>query len=200
MRQPDFPQHSSTLCPSARHSVNSPFDHGTFRQLPSTIFVTGKHFVRKLDLPLNFRQLSVWPNVLPSSFCASAGPSVIFRKHSVQPRTSVNLRQLVVRPRDLPSNFRASAGPFANFPCSCRHYVNFPFTRTTFRQLSTTFRASERLSVNFPYGSGAFRQISVWPRTFCQLSLRQHNLLSVFVIFPCINWTFCKTYINFPCL
>ena len=33
MRQQDFHQHSSTLCPSARHSVNSPFVHATFHQL-----------------------------------------------------------------------------------------------------------------------------------------------------------------------
>ena len=46
--------------------------------------------------------------------------------------------------------------------------------------------------MNFPNGSGALRQLSVRPRTFCQLSLRQHNLPSIFAIFPCIHWTFCK--------
>ena len=165
---------------------------------------------------INFRQLSMHPRDYPSNFCVPAEHCVIFSKHSVRlrglPSTSVNFYTFSAPPVNIPcdretfshflcghgsisqllSTVRASAGPFVNFPCSCGHYVNFHCTRTTFHQLPSTFCASERPSVNFPYGSGAFRQISVWLRTFCQLSLRQHNLSSICVIFPCIHWTFCK--------
>ena len=146
--------------------------------------VRRKYFVPKLDLPRNFRQLSVWLRVLPSSFCASEGPSVVFHKHFVQLRTSVNLRQLA-------STFCAAAGPSVHFPCSYRHYVNFPCTRTTFCQLPSTFCASKRPFANFPYGSGAFRQISVWPRTFCQLYLLR-NYPSIFCASTGPSVNFCQ--------
>ena len=52
------------------------------RDLPSTsinfLSVCVKYFVRKLDLPLNFRQLSVWLWDLLLTFHASAGTSVNF--------------------------------------------------------------------------------------------------------------------------
>ena len=105
----------------------------------------GKHFVWKLDLLLNLRQISAWPRVLLSRFCASAGPTVIYCTHSVLPWTSVNLCQLFVRPWDLPSTFRASAGSLP------------------------TFRASEGPSIEFPYIRGRsinFRQLSVHPRDY----------------------------------
>ena len=119
------------------------------QDLPSTsmniLSVRGKHFVRKLDLPLNFRQILVWLRVLPSSFCASSGPSVIFRKHSVQPRTSVNLHQLL---RDRRIYRQLSVHP---------------------QHLSQTFRAFEGTSMNFPYVRGGFinfRQLSMHPRDY----------------------------------
>ena len=101
-------------------SVSETFHQLSVRpqDLPSTsiniLSVRGKHFVQKLDLPLNFRQLSVWPRVLPSSFRASAG----LQSSSVNIPCSHGLPSTCV-------NFSAAAGPTVNFPC----------IRRTFRQL-----------------------------------------------------------------
>ena len=284
MQQQDFPQHSSTLRPSARHSINSPFVHRTFRQLPSTFCLSVENilcgswtfhltsdnfqcgrgsfcqvFMRQQNLQsssvnipcsrglpstcINFsrgcgtyRQLSVHPWDLSPTFRVSEGPSMNF---PYVRGSSINCRQLSMHLRDYPSNFWVSAEHCVIFsknsvrPCSLPStsanffkfstpFVNIPCDRGTFRHiqstfcavvglsatfcqlsvrlqdlssafhaavdvtstfLSSTFCASERPSVNFPYGSGAFRQISVWSRTLCQLSLRQHNLPSIFTIF-----------------
>ena len=80
-------QHSSTLCPSARHSVNSPFVHATFHQLPSTLCLSVENILCEsctfrltsdnfLCGCVTFRQLSVRLRYHPSSFSASAGYSV----------------------------------------------------------------------------------------------------------------------------
>ena len=80
-------QHSSTVCPSARHSVNSPFVHATFHQLPSTFCLSEENILcgswtfrltsdNFLCGCVTFRQLSVRLRYHPSCFSASAGYSV----------------------------------------------------------------------------------------------------------------------------
>ena len=140
-----------------------------------------QHFVRKLDLPLNFRQLPVWLRDLPSSFRASAGPSVIFHKHSVRLwdllSTCVNFscccgtyRQLSVHPRDLSPTSRASEGPFINFSYIRGRSINF-------RQLFVRPR-------NYPTNICVSAEHCV---IFSKHSMRPQGLPSTCVNFPCIR-------------
>ena len=119
------------LCTFSGPSVNIPWDRGTFYHLqsnfcavyPSTFVnfpcVRG-HSVNYLCVHTTFRQL-------PSTFRASAGPSVNFSYGSG------TFCKIFMRPRDLHSTFFVSAQPSVNF----RHlsmplldytltYINFP--------------------------------------------------------------------------
>ena len=84
-----FLQLPSTLCPSARHFVNSPIVHATFHQLSSTFCLSMENILcgswtfrltsdNFLCVCVTFRQLSVCLRYHPSSFSASAGYSVNF--------------------------------------------------------------------------------------------------------------------------
>ena len=80
----------------------------------------------KLNLLLNFRQLSVWLRDLPQVFV---------NQQDLQ-SSSADFRQLA-------STFRAAAAPFANFPCIEVPSINFPYVRgcsINFRQLSVHSR------------------------------------------------------------
>ena len=177
MRQQDFPQHSSTLRPSTRHSINSPFVHRTFRQLPSTFclsvenIVCGSWTFRLTSDNFqcgrgSFRQVFVCQKDLQSS-------SVNIPCSRELPSTCINYscgcgtyRQLSVRPRGLPSNsvnFCTFSAPFVNIPCD--HGI--------FRQLQSTFCAVVSLSANF-----------------CILSVRLRDLPSIFLapVKPSVNF------------
>ena len=102
MRRVTFHQLLPTFHVSTGPSINFPYVRGlsinfpggrrTFRQLLSTFCA----FVGP------FAQLSVWQRERPSTFCASAGPSI-------------NCREYFVRPQKLPEIFHASARPSVNF-------------------------------------------------------------------------------------
>ena len=113
--------------------------------LPSTsinfLSVRGKHFVRKLDLPLNFRQLYVQLRNLPTTFQATAGPSVSFHQHLY-----VLGNFAIVGPWDLPLLS-----------------VNVLSGRGSFCQLLSTVLESTGPSVNF-------RQIFVVPQELSTFS------------------------------
>ena len=189
MQQQDFPQHSSTLRPSARHSVNSPFVHRTFRQLPSTFCLSVKNIL-----------CGSWTFRLTSdNFQCGRG----------------SFRQVFVHHQDLQSssvNIPCSRG----LPSTC---VNFSSGRGTYRQLSVqprdhspTFRASEGPSINFPYVWGRsinFRQLSVHPRdypsNFC-VSVEHCVIFSKHFVRPrgltstSVNFsTFSAPSVNIPC-
>ena len=106
---------------------------------------------------------------LPSSFRASAGPSVIFHKYSVRlrdlPSTCVNFS--CIRASEIPVNIPCGCGPFGNFPCIHR----------TFRLLVLTFCASARSSVNFSCGHGAFHKLQVSMHLQYFLSCSVYSLL-----------------------
>ena len=129
-------------------------------------------------LSANFCQLSMRLRDLPSTFHAAADITSTFLHPHTLPSTSINIPCI--------------HGTFRELFMQLQTLRRLSCTRTPFRRLPSTFRASAVPSVNFLYGSGAFRQITVWPRTFCQLSLHQHNFPSTYVIFPCIRWTFSK--------
>ena len=152
MRQQDFHQHSSTLCPSARQSVNSPFVHTTFHQLPSTFCLSVENILcgswtfcltsdNFLCGCVTFRQLSVHLRYHPSSSSASTGYSVNF--------SSVRRTFRQLRP-----NFHGSTGTSVNIFC----------IRGTFRQHQLTFRASAGLTIN--WGQFIVRLRDLLP-TFC---------------------------------
>ena len=142
-------EHSSNIYATAGFPstfVNFASVNETFHQLSvcpqnllstsiNILSVRGKHFVRKLDLPLNFRQLSVWPRVLLSSFVHQQdlqSSSVNIPCSRGLPSTCVNFssgrgtyRQLSVQPRDHSPTFRASEGPSINFPYVWGRSINF---------------------------------------------------------------------------
>ena len=149
MQQQDFPQHSSTLRPSARHSVNSPFVHRTFRQLPSTFCLSMKNIL-----------CGSWTFRLTSD-------NFLFGQGS--------FRQVFVCQQDLKSSYvhiPCSHG----LPST---WVNFSCGRGTYRQLSvrlndhpSTFCTSGEVSsasVNFPCIWGTIRQILCISGTLCHL-------------------------------
>ena len=94
----------------------------------------------------------------------------------------------------LPWTFCRCAGSSVNFPCVCRnfhrlfmHPWDLPSISVFCRTFPSNFRVTADPSINFPCGHGTFRQLS--------LCLR--NLLSTFVIFPCLCWTLRKLLANF---
>ena len=146
MRQQDFHQHSSTLHPSTRHSISSPFVHRTFCQLPSTFCLSVEYIL-----------CGSW------TFCVTSDNFLCARG---------SFHQVFVRQQHLQSpfvNIPCSRG----LPSAC---VNLLCGCGTYRQLSLqvrdhlpTFRASEGLSINFPYvwrRSINFHQLSVHPRDY----------------------------------
>ena len=112
-----------------------------------------------------FRQLSVHPQVSPSTFRASEGPSVTFLA-SVGP--SVNISQISAQPRDLPSTFCVALGLSVNFCQISLHSWDIP----------STSRVPTRLSVNL-------HQLSVRPRdvlsAFCVVSILSVNCREIFM-------------------
>lgn len=113
-----------------------------------------------------FCQLSVWLQDFLSTFCTAAGTSLNF------PCCHLTFHQLSLLPQDLLS-------PTVKLPCSrwiyrqlpssfhateslLSTFINFPSHCSTFRQLLSSFRVAARLSVNILCGS----------ETFCQLSVR----------------------------
>ena len=96
-------------------------------------------FCASVGPSVNFRQISVHLQVLPSTVCAEAEPSV-------------SIRKLSICQCDLQSAFRAAAG----------HSVNF-------RQLSVHPRYLPLTSVNFLCVRGTFQKVSYGRWTVCQL-------------------------------
>ena len=201
-------------------SVSETFHQLSIRpcDLPSTFInflsVRGKHFVRKLDLLLNFRQLSVWLWDLPSIFCASAIPSVRFCLLSANIRGTMH--PLSVRSQDHPSNIRMSTGPFVNFhqlsvhprdiPSTCvnfcasaGHSVNFLCIHGTFSQpasagpcvkVSCISRTFSHLQYTFRVAVGPSVNILCGQGTFCQLQSTFHASMGPSLNFPCGRGTF----------
>ena len=181
------------------------------RDLPSSsiniLSVCEKHFVRKLDLPLNFRQLTAWLRDLPSSFRASAGPSVIFCKHSVRPQTSVNLHQLFMRLRDLLSTFHAAVDNPSTFQAPATlpsTSISFPYIRGTFcelslwqRDLPSNFSCGRGHYVNFLCVSTTFRQLSSSFRASTEPSVNLHQLSVLLRNFPSIFHASTGPSVNF---
>ena len=123
-----------------------------------------------------FRQLSVHPQVRPSTFRASEGPSVTFCA-SVQP--SVNFRQLFLHSRDIPSsciNFPSGHGTYCQLLLTCLAFagssVSFHQFSVHLQDLPLTFHASTGFSVNFPCGCGSFHNLL---STFCAAKILSVN-------------------------
>ena len=109
-------------------SANSPYNSGTFCDLPSTSHAARRpsvNFHQLSKLPGELRELSVQPGGFLSTFRAT-GRSSINRQPSVWPRellsTSINFqcaqknfRQLSVRPGDFSSSFRVAMRLSVNF-------------------------------------------------------------------------------------
>ena len=108
----------STFCVVARSSINFSYNHETIRQrtVPRTYE----------NVRGTFRQLSIRPRVIPSSFVNFLCDRVIILEYFVHqrnlPSTSDNFRsihktcrQLSVHRFELPSSFCASAGHSVNF-------------------------------------------------------------------------------------
>ena len=178
--------------------VNFLCGHRTFCQHSSTSRAAGNI----LSISVNFLcgrrtfiKLSVWPQGLPSTFCAAMKLSINFQCcrgtfcQLLSPfwaagGTSVIFRQIFVRPQNLSSTS-------INFLCLCRTFhqisvrtrdilsisITFPCCQKTFLQLLSTFHVVARPFVNFPHGRGTFHQISVLP-------------LDQFVMFLCCCGTF----------
>ena len=130
------------------------FSHEGLRQLRTKLCCL--QFCAACRTSVNFRLLSVWLVILPSTFCADWRPSVNFRQLSVASRP-VNFRQLYVRPENLSSSsIRLLCGweIFRNFP-STFFAAGRPFV--PFRQLSmrpevlpSTFHVAKRISCEVP--------------------------------------------------
>ena len=82
-------------------------------------------------------------------------------------------------------------GDLQSIPC------NFQCSRETFRKLPSNIRSARKLSVNFLCGRKTFCQLPVSFRVagrlsvnFCELSVRQIDLPSTSVYFPCDRKTF----------
>ena len=106
---------SSTFRVAGRPSVNFPCIHGTFCKHLST-------FLESAGPSSNFRQISVGPRDLPSTFHASMG---------------------------LPSTFHAYAGPSVDFPQLLCIRGTFSEFSMHLRDLLSTFRACVGPSVDF---------------------------------------------------
>ena len=150
---------------------------------------------------MNFRQLSVHLQYLPSSCSASAGYPVHF---SCIRGTFCKLTLTFERSRNLPLTFRTSAAPSVNFCVTA--------------DMSSTFFASTQppaTSIKFPCIHWSFRDLFLWqqnlPSTFrapqylpstsvnfraltrsSVSRLRPQNLLATSVDFPCIRRIYSK--------
>ena len=123
MRQQDFHQHLSTLCPSARHSVNFLFVHVTFHQLSSTFCLSVENIL-----------CGSWTFRLTSdNFLCGC----------------VTFHQLSVHLRYHPSSFSASTEYSVNFSCVCGTFCKLPSTFVQFWELPYTFPAIVGPSVTF---------------------------------------------------
>ena len=172
MQQQDFPQHSSTLRPSARHSVNSPFVHRTFRQLPSTFCLSVENIL-----------CGSWTFRLTSDNfqCGRGSFRQVFVHHQDLQSSSVN----IPCSRRLPStciNFSRGCGTYRQLSVHPRDLSPTPCVRGTihelsvrqgrFHQLLSTFHASEGLSVKICVSAEhcvIFSKHSVRPWGFHQL-------------------------------
>ena len=132
----------------------------------------------------NFHQVIVDLRAIPSTFCASLGPSV--------------------------NSLRVAAGPSVNFWTFLELSVDIPYDRGTFRHLQSTFCAIAGVSVNFRQHSlrprdlpSTFHAAADIPPTFLASThppelpssvnkLRPQNFLSTSVDLPCIC-------VNFSC-
>ena len=173
-------------------SVNFPCGQKTLRQLSvwqGYFTSTTIKFLCSQGPPVNFCQLFVQPEDLPSTFHATGdlpsnsinfpcGQEILRQLLSTfhtDWRTSANYHQLSVQPGDLPSTFLATGRLFVNFLCGLK----------TFRQLSVVVGSP---SINFS-----------------QLSVQPGDLLSTSVNFQCGQDNYCQlplspsTSINFPC-
>ena len=192
-----FPYISETFC---QHSIRA-------RDLPSTsiniLSVRGKYFVWKLDLPLNFRQVSVWLRDLPQLFVHQQdlqSSSVNIPCSHKLSSTCVNFpcirgtfRQCFVQMRYHPSTFHLSG----DVPSTS---VNFPCIRGTFRQCfvqmryhPSTFHLSGDVpstSVNFPCIRGTIHQSFVCQRNIVSSSV---NILGGRVTFRLLPSTSCAS-------
>ena len=163
------------------------------------------------------RQLSVQQKDCPSTFCASAGPSINCCEH-------------FVRPQNLPEIFHSSPRSSVNF-LSIRGTFHLLFVRPqNFHQILSAFLVyvgtaiGSSVSVKFLCICGSFHQLFVQKRnilsasvnfpfvhvTFGQLSVLQQDILSTSVNSSCVTGTFCEhfvlswdlplTSVSFPCL
>ena len=114
---------------------------------------------------------------LSVNFPCNNGTSCLLsiRQHHIL-SNSINFHQLSMHPRDLPSTFLVSTRPSINFLCGCETFYKLPSTLVHppyFRQIPSN-------SINFPCAH----------RRFCQLFIRQWDLLSTSVNFSCVRETF----------
>ena len=133
----------------------------------------------KLDLPLNFRQLSVWLRDLPQVFV---------RQQNLQ-SSSVNI----------PCG-RGLLSTCVNFSCGHRTYCQLSMHPW---DLSPIFRASEVPSINFPYVRGRsinFRQLSVHPRNYPSNFCGSEEHCVIFIKHFVRPWDLPSTSINFSCV
>ena len=138
-------------------------------------------FCASVGPSVNFRQISVHLQVLPSTVCAEAEPSVSIRKLSIcqcdlqsafhaAAGHSVNFRQLSVHPRYLPLT---SVQLFV-----CPWDLPKSFIRPLDRlSTSLNFPCGHGISINFPYNHG----------TICQLSIRPWDIPSSFFNLWCFR-------------
>ena len=180
---------------SARQSVNSPFVHMTFHQLPLTFCLTVENVLwgswnlritsdNFLCGCVTYHQLSVRLRYHPSSFSESAGYSINFL---CVRRTFYKLPSTLVHSRELPLTFLETAGPSVNFRQIsrfhrnfCQHFlhlwdlpstsVDFPCICRAYRNLSSTCCEAAGPPANFPF-------IRL---TFCQHSLHPQDLSTSF--------------------
>ena len=152
---------------------------------------------------MNFRQLYMQPEDLPTTFHAAGRPSVNLHLLFVWPGdllyTSVNFPcgqksfcQLSLWPGDLPyqllSTFHMAYRPSVNFPCCWK----------TFHQLSLTFHAAGRPSINFRQvwvptkDPSTFVYFPCGRRPFRKISVRPRDILSTSVYIPCGQEIFCQ--------
>ena len=178
----------STFCVAGRPSVNFLYDPDTYRKLLSTFCEVGRASV-------NFCQLSALPGELPwtsVNICVAIRPSVNIL---CAPETYRLLRLPSLRPGDIPWTF-------FNFACG----------RETLRKFPSSFRAAERFAVDLSQLSLQLDDIlvaatpSMQPRDFVirrhsfnfrQISMRQVDLLSTSVNFPCRWETFRQLLLTF---
>ena len=138
-----------------------------------------------------FRELSMDPRDLLSTFCACAGPWVDFRQLLCIRGT---FRQLSVFLQGLSSAFRMAVKLSVKFQQISIHpwdllstSINFLCIRSTFHQLPSTFRAPAGSSVNNLHSCRTYRQHQFTFRASAglivnlrQLFMRPGDLLSTF--------------------